>query len=298
METQTVEPIPAAPAEPPVSPAPPAAPADPFALDEVSLASLSPEQRASLDPILDGWKQKAKAEIEKASKSVEEKYVPLQEKAKALDQLAQWAPFQSWWNQQQQAMMRGQSPQTQQAVAQAKPQDFASPEEWSQAVMEASNGDPTRLQTIQQLMFATMATPVVQHLQSKQQELSTQLEMKDLMESHPDYKELDRIGLDEKGQGVSLLEHCLSWAEREGKSLEEGYRLARRWADSMGAQKKAEAMGLLQSKKDAVTAGPSTATASGNVVYVDTLDDAIKKNMEATLEGRKDIRYEVRPKSK
>lgn len=284
--------------EAPIAPGTPAPDTDPFALDEASLVSLSPEQRASLDPILEGWKTRAKSEIDKASKSAEEKYKPVNEKATALDQLVQWGPFQAWWNQQQQAMSQGQSAQTQQAIANAQPQDFATPEEWSQAVLEASNGMPQKLKEINARMFATMATPFVQQFQSKQQELTTKMEMNDLMANHPDYKDLDQIGLKDDGKGISLLEHCLNWAEKEGRPLEEGYQMAKSWADAMGAQKKAEAMGMVQGKKDSITAGPSTASGTGTVVYVDTIQDAMKKSMEAQLEGRKDVRYEVRPPTK
>ena len=287
----------------PVSPAPevaqapaPVAPADPFALDEASVASLSPEQRAALDPVIEKWRTTAKAEIEKTSKSVEEKYSPLKEKAEALDKLTNWAPFQNFWKQTQSQMMTGQPAATQQAVAQSKPQDFATPEEWSQAVMDASNGDPSKLQNIQQRMFATMATPVVQELQVRQKNLATQLEMRDLMESHPDYKDLDKIGLDQKGQGTSLLEHCLEWAERNVRPLEDGYVMARNWADSLRSSAKSEAMGLVQGKKDSVTAGPGSTTSSGTVIYVDSQDEMIKKSMEAALEGKKDLRFEIRPK--
>lgn len=292
----TAEPAAPAATEPIAAPPAPVAPADPFALDEASVASLSPEQRASIDPILDNWRQKAKAEIERTSKSVEEKYTPLKEKAEALEKLTNWQPFQRFWHQTQQQMMQGQPQQTQNAVAQTRPQDFATPEEWSQAVLDASNGDPAKLQRIQQRMFATMATPVVQQLQTRQRELSTQMEMRDLMESHPDYKDLDRIGLDQKGEGTSLLEHCLDWAEKNQRSLEEGYQMARRWADSLRSSAKSEAMGLVQSKKDSVTAGPGTNGSGVTVVYVDSQDDLIKRSMEATLEGKKDIRFEVRPK--
>lgn len=75
-EQLTVE----APVQEPVAPVP----ADPFALEESSLASLSPEQRASLDPILNTWRERAKQEIEKSGKSVEDRYAPLKERPKRL----------------------------------------------------------------------------------------------------------------------------------------------------------------------------------------------------------------------
>lgn len=293
-ETAVAEPTTSA-VETPVAPAP----SDPFSLDETALASLSPEQRASLDPILDGWRSKAKAEIDKTSRSAEEKYKPLSEKALAFDQLVQWQPFQNWWGAQQKQMSAGQPASTQEAVAQSRPQDFATSQEWSEAIVNASNGDASKLQTIQARMFATMATPVVQQLQQKQHEIDTKVEMQELMRDHPDYKDLDRIGLDEKGDGVSLLEHCLAWAEANRKPLEQGYQMARRWASSLGAQKQAEAMGLVQGKRESITAGPSTSSSSAQVVMVDSIDEAMKRTMDDQLQGiNKGIRYQVREKSK
>lgn len=270
------------------------APSDPYALEETSLASLSPEQRASLDPILDTWKKKAIEREESAKKSAEESYKPHREKAEALDNLVKHPKFQEWWRLQQQQMAGGQSPQTQQAVAQSKPQDFASPEEWSQAVLDASNGDASKLQAIQARMFATMATPFVQQFTQQQKELSTKLEMKELMENHPDYKELDQIGLDDKGQGTSLLEHCLNYVEARGEPLEKGYQMARTWAAGMRSKAEAQAMGIVKDKRDSVTSGPSTSTNASNVVYVNSEDEKIKRFMDDQLSGIKNVRYEVR----
>lgn len=281
----------------PATPAP--APADPFAIDESALVSLSPEQRAGLEPVLQRWKETAKGEIEKRTKESEESFKPIREQADALQQLVRQPAFVAWWNQQQKIMSEGQPAATRDAVAAAKPQDFATPEEWSQAVLEASQGSPEKLQSIQSRMFSTMATPVVQQLQAQHRELSTQLEMKNLMEEHPDYKDLDQIGLDAKGQGTSLLEHCLNWAEANNKPLEEGYVMARRWADSMRSTAKSEAMGIVKEKKESVTEGPSTATSNSQVILVESLDEAMKRTMEDQLAGiNKGVRYEVRPKSK
>lgn len=290
-QTAVQEPVVTPPAQPEVTPP---APSDPYALDETSLISLSPEQRASLDPILEGWKKKAIEREETAKKSVEETYKPHREKAEALDNLVKHPQFQQWWQSQQQQMMQGQNAQTQQAVSQSKPQDFATPEEWSQAVIDASNNDPTKLQAIQARMFSTMATPFVQRINQQQREIATKMEMKELMETHPDYKELDQIGLDDKGQGVSLLEHCLNLAEAQGRPLEEGYQQAVRWASSMKAKAQAQAMGIVQGKKDSITSGPSTSTNSGNVIYVTSEDEKIRRFMDDQLMGVKGVRYEVR----
>src|SRR5712691_8898360 len=105
---QTVE----APVEETPVPAPAsAAPADPFALDETKLISLSPEQRAAVEPIIQEWKSKAQGEIDKNSKTYEEKYKPELEKAKALDSLVKEPQFVQWWQTMQRNAVAGQSAQ-------------------------------------------------------------------------------------------------------------------------------------------------------------------------------------------
>lgn len=267
---------------------------DPFAVDEARFVSLSPEQRAAIDPVLEDFRAKAKAEIEKTRATVESDYKPYKEKADSLDKLTNWAPFKQFWAQTQQQMAQGQGVAGQQAAQQAKPQDFATSEEWSQAVLEASQGDPSRIQSIQQRAFTTMATPYIQKIQNDQRELNSKLEMKELMEEHADWKELDRIGLNEKNEGTSLLEHCLSWAQNNNRPLEEGYSMAKRWADSMKSGAQAQAMGIVQGKKDGILAGNSTASNNGTVVIVDSIDEAMKRSMNDQMAGIKGIKYEVK----
>ena len=268
----------------PVETAPPAA-NDPFSLDENSLASLSPEQRASLDPIFTNWKQKAMDEITKRESSVSEKFKPYQDKASALDKLTQYQPFVQWWNEQQKAQA---SPAS---TNQTGPQ-IATPEEWQTAMYEASQGDGSKLASLQQKLMTQWAAPFVSQLQEKQNKIDTQLELKDLFESHPDAKDLDSIGLDPKTkEGTSLLEMALDWSERNGKSLEDGYQMAKRWADGFKVGAQQEAMGMVNDKKRGVTEGPSTSSKNVNVVEVESQDELIKKSMQAQMDGQKDVRF-------
>lgn len=289
-ETAVVEP------QVPVESVAPPAPADPFALDEAALQSLTPEQRAGLDPVINGWRQRANEEISKRESSAAEKYKPLEEKAQALEKLTNYAPFVQWWQQQQIAASRGAGPAQQQQIAGAQPQQFASPQEWQEAVLEASNGDANKLQAIQARMMSQWAAPLVQKIQSDQAALRTELELKNMFEVHPDAKELDRIGLDAKGNGVSLLEQGLDWAERNGKTLEEGYRLAQQWYSSMRLTAQQQAMGIVTEKKGSVTAGPSTQTGGRSLVEVGSMDELIAKSMDAQLRGDKDTRFVVASK--
>lgn len=268
---------------------------DPYAMDEAKFSSLTPEQRASIDPVLSAWKERAKQEVEKTRKSYEEKYKPDLEKAQALTQLVQRPEFQQWWVSQQQAAMR-QNPQGQSAIAQTQPQDIASAEEWQSAISEAYAGDPTKMKTLQARMFSVMATPVVQQLKQGQEELRTTMEMRNLFEAHPDAKALDKIGYDANDQDTpSLLETALNLADEKGKSLEWGYQLAKKWSDSMSVQAKQEAMGLVQSKKESVTSGPSTNKGTVSVVEVADAEELMTRSMEASLAGGPMPKFVIRP---
>lgn len=272
-------------------------PNDPFAFDE---SKLLPDQKAALQPILSEIKNRATKEWEKRQKSVEDKYKPHQEKAEALDNLAKHPAFQKWWIEQQQAMANGQAPGAQKAIANTKPQDFASNEEWSQAVLDASNGDPTKFQGIQQRMFTMMATPIVQKFQQDQQALKNTLAMRDLFERHPDAKELDLIGRNgAEDKTPSLLEIAFDYVEKQGKPMEDGYKLAKQWVDAMGSKAKQEAMGMVAEKKGAVTATPSGNTGGQTIVEVDDTEQLVRKSLEAQLSGEKNMpRFVIRKKQK
>lgn len=291
-ETQVIEPqVPVEPQAPVVQ-----APADPFSLDENSLASLTPEQRAGLDPIISSWRERANQEITKRESSAAEKYRPLEEKAQALEKLTNYAPFVQWWQQQQQAAAQGGTQAQQQQIAGSQPQQFASPQEWQEAVLEASNGDSSKLQAIQSRMMSQWAAPLVQKIQSDHQALRTEMELKNLFEVHANAKQLDQIGLDAKGEGVSLLEQGLDWAERNGRTLEDGYRLAEQWYNSMKLTAQQQAMGIVNDKRASVTAGPSTQTGGKAVVEVASMDELLAKSMDAQLRGDKDTRFVVKGK--
>jgi hypothetical protein len=114
---------------------------DPFSLDENSLISLSPEQRASLDPIITNWKKKASEEISRRDSEIE-KYRSYGDKASALDKLTKYQPFVQWWNQEQ-ARAQGQASTASQkeAISNTQPTDIATQAEWQDAIYNASIGD-------------------------------------------------------------------------------------------------------------------------------------------------------------
>ncbi len=292
-ETATTEPATEPIVQPPAESAP--TPPDPFALDEAGLASLSPEQRASLDPIIEGWKKRAGEEITKRESAVAEKFKPYQEKAQALEKLTNYQPFVQWWQQQQQAAKQGATPGQTAAINQTKPTDVATPQEWQEALLDAAQGSSEKLQALQARAMNTWAAPMIQQMSQRQKMIETQIEVKDLFERHPDAKALDEIGLDPNTRdGVSLLEQGLDWAERNGKSLEQGYAMAKRWADGLRVNAQREAMGMVQNKKNETTAGNSTAKNNTSIVEVANTDEMIKKSLEAQLSGNKDVRFVIR----
>ena len=143
--------------------------------------------------------------------------------------------------------------------------------------------------------MATWATPLVTELREKQESLDTKIEMRNLFENHPDAKELDSIGVDPKSkEGTSLLEMCLENAKSNGKSLEEGYKMAKRWFDSMSVMEKQKAMGMVTEKKQTVTQGNSTSSSNHSLTEVDNIDDMLKRSMEAQLSGDSSARFVVR----
>lgn len=265
----------------PIEAAPPAAPAevDPFALDEAKFASLSPEQRASLDPVLSEWKEKAKGELTK----VRESYKPAEERARALEMLTQDQRFQAWYR----SLSQPQQQQVnQQAQQQQRPQ-VASPEEWATAVQEAATGNPERMQNIYQRMMSEWARPTVEALESRQNQADLRMEMTDLFTSHTDAKELDRMGRDAKNPNdnrPSLLEICLHYVkDLRGGTMEQAYQVARQIADASGAKSQQAAMGMLQDKKASVTGGPSTSTQATDTVFVDSTEELLSKGIDALL---------------
>lgn len=293
----------AEPVSPPVPDAPAPVQADPFSFDEEKFASLSPEQRASLDPVLSEWKTRASEEISKREKAMSEKYKPDVEKSTALMQLVGRPEFQQWWQGMQRQAMQGQSTQTQTAIAQSKPSDFASADEWSQAVWNLqSNNDPTMFNQIQQRMFTAMASPVVQQLRQGQEELKTTLEMKDLFERHPDARDLDKVGRDlndVNDKSMSLLEMALNWSSENNKSLEDGYQLARKWSESLKVGAQQQAMGMVQEKKSSITSGPGTNKSGPQIVEVGDSEELMQKSMEYSLDnpGKALPRFVIRGQS-
>lgn len=269
--------------------------ADPFALDENAFVSLTPEQRAGLDPILDTWKKKAHEEISRRESEHTEKYKPYEDKANTLDKLAKYQPFVQWWQSQQNAAKQGATGHQQDQIDKASPFQVASAQEWQEAVLDMSNGDPTKFNALQQKSVLALAQPFVQQVTGSYQRIQTELNLERLFKTHPDAVELDKIGLDEKTkEGISLLEMGLDWAEKNGKSMDEGYALAKKWADQLSVTAQQKAMGMVQDKKASVTAGPSSAGSGKPVIEVNDFSDLLTQELKAQVSGNKDARFVIK----
>ena len=266
--------------------------ADPFALDESKFVALSPEQRAAIDPVLTEWKTKAKTELEKTSKTYQEKYKPLEEKAQALDQLVQDKRFVEWWN-----GLQNPSAAQPQGAKNVSPLQIATAEQWADALSRLAQGDESAWSQLQGKAVAAMYGPIAQKLMQGHEELRTTFEMKDLFERHPDAKELDQIGQDGDPKSKSHLEIWLDWATENGKPLEEGYKMAKRTWDAAVARSNQAALGMVQEKKQSVTSGPATHQGGEAVEEVGSMEELMTKRMEYALSGQKAPRFVIRQES-
>jgi hypothetical protein len=264
---------------------------DPFEVDESSFVSLTPEQRAALDPVLTKWKESAKtytqtvAQKERAEEA--KKYADHVKKAAALDRLITDQRFVKWY---QETNGNG-------SGAGAAPKTVASAEEWAQAYQKLSEGDPGPLEQLQAKLVMSVGGPQLQAQREQMQLLRQENEMNKLWALHPDAKELDQIGREEDENAPSLLQLAAQGIVDKGGTWEQAYALAKKVAQSMENKGKRAAMGLVEGKKGSVTEGKSKTNSvkDDGVVYVDTFNEALTKNIEAQMDGSK-IKYQVRQK--
>jgi hypothetical protein len=254
---------------------------DPFALDESQFVSLAPEQRAALDPVLNGWKEKAKTYTKSQVESETKKYSEHVKRAQALESLTKDPEFVKWYQERI-------KPKTQ------SPQAVASPQEWAEAVNLMATGDPSSFMALQQKQFQTWAQPTVMGVQQQMQLLQAENEMTKLFSNHPDAKDLDQIGREADPTNPSLLELALySVKDRQGGTMEQAYEVAKKVALAMENKGKRTAMGMVDDKKKSITEKGTSTSKDEGVIYVDTMAEAMEKNIEAAIEGRK-VKYQVK----
>ena len=254
---------------------------DPFAVDESQFVSLSPEQRAALDPVLGKWKESAKTYAQKERESEAQKYTEHVKKAQALETLARNPKFIEWYNQQT-------NPQKAQDTA---PKTVASAEEWANALQALANGDSLAYEQLQQKLVMSVGAPAMQDINY----MKAESELNRVISVHPDVRDLDMIGRETDPNAPSLFQLCLEQVkERRGGTVEQAYQLAKSIAGSMETRGKRTAMGMVNGKMNSTTE-PQVKNNSKDegVMYVDTLEEAMSKNIEAAIDGRK-IKYSVK----
>jgi hypothetical protein len=255
---------------------------DPFAVDESQFVSLSPEQRAALDPVLNKFRESAKTYAQKERETEGKKYTSHIQKAQALEKLVADPRFVKWYQ------------ETNNPQQPATPQSVASAEEWAQAYQSLSAGDPMPLEKLQTKLVMAVGGPQLQETQNQMKMLRAENQMNKLWVSHPDAKDLDQIGREEDPEAPSLLQLAAqSTLTQQGVDWERAYTLAKKVALSMENKGKRAAMGMVSEKKGSVTEKPSTNSREEGVQYVDTIEEAMNANIEAAIDGRK-VKYQVK----
>lgn len=283
METTLDAPKDETPVETPTADSPVQNQIDPFEVDESQFVSLTPEQRAALDPVLDKWKTTAKTTVEKAREAERKTFEPHVKKSQALENLIRDPEFVKWYQGRQRPP--GQAP---------APAAVASPQEWAEAVQAMANGDPAAHTALLARQFQAWAQPQVQSVQQEMQMLKAESEMTRLFSNHADAKDLDSIGRESDPTAPSLLELALhNVKDRMGGTMEQAYQVAKGVAQSMENKGKRAAMGLVDEKKKSMTEKPSVNSKEEGVIYVDTMEEAMSKNIEAAIDGRK-VKYQVK----
>jgi hypothetical protein len=263
---------------------------DPFQLDEAVLATLSPEQRQTIEPMIAQWKTKAQETIKGETDKVTKKYQGYDEavkKAQAFDTLRGDQRFQQWYQQ----LSQGNPQQQQQAQTNILQAVGSSNEEYALAVQEAAGGDPTRMNHLNMKIQQAWAQPLVSRIADQYNRLQTQMDVDGLFKRHPDAEKFNSII--EPKSGLSLLEAAAQLIV-DGKrgSWEDAYDFARKMYESARSESQQEALGMIQSKKDSVTEGASKQTKdSMTTIEVDSPERALKELVRAGMAGRTNVNY-------
>lgn len=267
-----------------VTDTPAASEADPFAVDESQFVSLTPEQRAALDPVMAKWKESAKSYAQKEREAEGKKYTDHVKKAQALEKLVSDPRFVKWYQ------------ETNNPQVQSAPQSVASAEEWAQAYQALSAGDPMPLEKLQTKLVMSVGGPQLQATQQQMRLLQSENEMNKLWALHPDAKDFDSIGREDNPEAQSLLQLAAQASVNHQTGMvnwEQAYAMAKQVALSMENKGKRAAMGIVAEKKGSTTEKPSVNTRDEGVQYVESLEEALTKNIEAQMDGRKVV-YRVK----
>lgn len=261
---------PGVPAAPPPAAAPVAAP--------VTYETLDPEIRTRVEPIFRPMQEKLanyEKEIESSKSS--------KEKAMALDRLVQDSDFQQYWTK------RNSKPATPEPV---KGQELAfTQEEYQSASEKFMAGDPSAMMALQEkqtkAMLARDVTPALDSLNRKAKEFEMSVELGNVLNAHPDAKELDKYG---------FLEPALHYyTDKMGKPMEYSYQKAKEAYDKAIGDYKLKQQKEIEDKRGSFTEMPGTITADGGVVFLDTAEQVLRASTNAAVKGEK-TQYRVKPR--
>ena len=291
MEENTMEAVPAAPVTPaPETPPPPTTPA-PAAADaqlfSAEIANLDPAVRERVEPMVKNWQ----SQLNEWKTTQETRVKEIEEGAKAFDFLKNNQKFVNWYNKEVELERGGQ--QQPQAPAREPGQDL------TQDQLQATYEDPVKWQALVQneISQAEKArfTPIINRIEQRQQQqeekqkqIDSSIEMEAMFRNHPDAYELDKTGL--------LEPFLYDLSDRQGKSMEIAYQAAKRAYDGVLSKANQKAAGIVQDTKQSVTQGPSTSNQDqGGVTFADSPEQALRMQVEATMEGRK-VKVRVKPR--
>lgn len=257
---------------------------DPYAIDESQLAMLAPEARQAFDNVSKQWREKAegyaKTRAEKAAEETSARYKDYDEHKKyseALKQLTGDPRFQQWY----QAVSAQPQQQQQQMMV-------ARPEEYALAIQEAAAGDPTKFNQLIMRSFQQIAAPTIREFTQLKQEQAQDRELDTLFRAHPDASELDDTSLFGEGNPTPLELAVHRVVDQQGGTFEQAYAVARQIASAYEKKYKDKALGLVDGKKQSVTEQTSQQSKeTDNIVEVGSAEEALRKNVEATMRGQK-----------
>lgn len=239
-----------------------ATPEDPY------LSGIAAEHRPIVEPIY----KKLKEDIAKDYEKKASEFAPLKEKATALDQLVSDPRFQGWYRTNVLGYPQPQQVQPQQQIS---PQDEM---EFLRQELVANANDPIKYaETLGKINERTVGESL-RALNQKTTEMELASEFDSLVRKHPDVWELDKAGMMEP--------YLYYYKDMRGLPMEQAYMQAKKAYDFFTKKSEAQALGMVQSKKNDVTEKPSTSSSNAQpVVYAHDKTDALRKQLIENLPG-------------
>jgi hypothetical protein len=164
----------------------------------------------------------------------------------------------------------------------------ATNEQYALAIQEAAAGDPTKLNAIITRSFQMIAAPTIKEFTQLKQEQAQDRELDALFRMYPDAEELDDPKLFGEGNPTPLELAVHRVVDQQGGTFEQAYKVARQMASALESKYKNQALGMVNGKKQSVTEKTSVQSKeTDNIVEVGSGEEALRKNVEASMRGQK-----------